>query len=302
MNVNNIVSTTIQTVEKLKGYNNWWNALFLYFDYIKHSRIQWTNQVWCNDEFMIKSIWYWVDKFRWAKNILKELWLIEVIQTRDQRGKLWKYYIKINFLISEDKREKSILPDTGKTRDWLKPEIGKTTSNALSNINKMLKEKKENTYTSFLVDINNKDDSNLNTFNIVDINKEAVTNWNETKIVDINNKDVSNLNTFVLVDKEKENKNKEISSDIQKIFEFWNAQKELDKHWKGVRKINTDLSKIINKILKDYEKEDIQHALDWYKKEIKGRQQDWKWYDTHRFTIDEFFTRKWWFKKFVNII
>jgi hypothetical protein len=48
----------------------------------------------------------------------------------------------------------------------------------------------------------------------------------------------------------------------EKILEFWNAQAELDKHWKGARKINTELSKIINKILKDYGKEDIQHALD----------------------------------------
>jgi hypothetical protein len=140
MNVNNIVSTTIQTVEKLKEYSNWWNALFLYFDYIKHSRIQWTNQVWCNDEFMMKSIWYWVDKFRSAKNLLKEIWLIEVIQNRWTDWKLWKYYIKINFLIWEDKREKSIKPESGENQSTEKPESGKPTSNALSNINKILEE------------------------------------------------------------------------------------------------------------------------------------------------------------------
>ena len=147
MDINNIVSTTTQTIEKLKEYKNWWNALFLYFDYIKHSRIQKTNQVWCNDEFMMKSTWYWVDKFRWAKNVLKEIWLIEVIQERWEDWKLWKFYIKINFLIWEEKREKNIKPESGEIHTQEKPGIGETTLNALNNKikilekeNKMLKE------------------------------------------------------------------------------------------------------------------------------------------------------------------
>ena len=142
MDINNIVSTTIQTVEKLKEYTNWWNALFLYFDYIKHSRIQHTNQVWCNDEFMMKSIWFGVDKFRNAKNLLKKIWLIEVIQSRWDDWKLWKYYIKINFLIWEEKRQKSIKPETGENQASVKPETGVSEVNALNNKIKILE--KEN--------------------------------------------------------------------------------------------------------------------------------------------------------------
>ena len=43
-NIDIYVWTTLPTIEILKEYKNWPDALFLYFSYIKQCRIQKTNQ------------------------------------------------------------------------------------------------------------------------------------------------------------------------------------------------------------------------------------------------------------------
>lgn len=107
------------------------------------------------------------------------------------------------------------------------------------------------------------------------------------------------INTALPVDIKKENKNKEIAEDIQKIFNFWNAQKQTDRHWIGVRKIDDNLTKILTKILKTYPKEEIEIWLSNYKKDIKLRK-SWTSYSEHRFTIQKFFTQSNWFVEYYN--
>ncbi len=132
--IDKIISTTTTTIDKLKDYKHWWDALILYFDYIKHSRIQKTNQVWCNDRFMLKSTWFWETRFRKAKNILKELWLIELIRQRRKDWTLWNYFVKINFIISWEKWLKiTTNNDFDLTQE--NATVGETRTNALSNIN-----------------------------------------------------------------------------------------------------------------------------------------------------------------------
>ena len=80
---NEIVWTTFYTIHKIWEYKNWWNMLLLYFAYIEQSRIQETNQSRSLDVFMMKKLWWNKTKFYKCKKWLKELWLIDVIQSRD---------------------------------------------------------------------------------------------------------------------------------------------------------------------------------------------------------------------------
>lgn len=99
-NIDKIVSTTHDTVNKLLEYKNWPDALALYFRYIQQSKMQENNTTYSNDSFMIKATWRGTDRFRNAKNILKEVGLIELILIRWDNGQMQGKYIKVNFIIS----------------------------------------------------------------------------------------------------------------------------------------------------------------------------------------------------------
>lgn len=206
-NIDSIVATTFQTIESMKEHKNGANALFLYFDYIKHSRIQWTNQPWLTDDFMIKSIWWWKQRFRDAKNTLKELWLIEIVKSRNEIWELWKVYIKINFLIWKAKREASYLTTHPETQRLDNTASGETDANAWSTSNKMLEEKKE------MLEENTEDKEIQNT----KLSDEwtALLEWEETfssmmaqALVDIGWKPKISVDTFVKWVKKKMNDNR----------------------------------------------------------------------------------------------
>lgn len=112
-----IVSTTLPTIDKLMGHKNGWDALLLYFRYVKQSRIQETNITYSHNEFMMKAMWWSNKRFNNAKNLLKEFWLIEQITKREWWKITWKY-VKVNFIINQ----------------WVeKPLDGKEDANAWSN-------------------------------------------------------------------------------------------------------------------------------------------------------------------------
>lgn len=121
-----IVSTTLPTIDKLMGYKNGWDALLLYFRYVKQSRIQETNVTYSKDEFMIKAMKWGKQKFYNAKWLLTTLWLIEVVERRRENWQLDGKYVKVNFIITQ-------------TAD--NPEGGESDANAWSN-------KKENTWSN----------------------------------------------------------------------------------------------------------------------------------------------------------
>ena len=127
-NIDQIVSTTHHTVNKLLLYKNWPNALALYFRYIQQRKMQENNQTLSVDSFMIQAMWWSKDKFYKAKKILCDNWLIEVIKKNDKYGKITWWYIKVNFVIQS--------PTIQETQSLEKPESGKTETNTLvENIN-----------------------------------------------------------------------------------------------------------------------------------------------------------------------
>jgi hypothetical protein len=143
---NELFGMTFCTVDKIMENKNWSDGLALYFKYYKQYRIQWTNQTRSTDKFMKKWLWWWNTRFSNAKKVLKELWLIDIIQWRDNKWKMTTCYVKVNFLINEDKiRNHQLTYEMQSTPP--EPQItnsGKWPTNALITKTKCLKNKNNN--------------------------------------------------------------------------------------------------------------------------------------------------------------
>jgi len=120
-----IVSTTLPTIDRLSTYKNGWDALFLYFRYVKQARLQKTNTTYSNNKFMCKAMWRSSNKLVKVKKILRDEWLIETVTRQWEDGKIEGKYVKVNFIISET--------TTPKNHAVEKPSDGKMITNAWSN-------------------------------------------------------------------------------------------------------------------------------------------------------------------------
>lgn len=99
--IDNIVATTLHTVDLLKPNKNWWDALLLYFELIKHRRKQDNNQVYATNDFLCKWLWWWLKKLQKCKKVLEDLKLVNIIEKRMEDW-TYKYFIKVNYCISTD--------------------------------------------------------------------------------------------------------------------------------------------------------------------------------------------------------
>lgn len=119
--INQIVSTTHHTVNKLLQYQNWPNALALYFRYIQQRKMQENSTTYSTDKFMMKAMWWGKERFTSAKKVLIKENLIEAVKRRDKQGKIISHYVKVNFITS-------ITPETQTVGD---PDGGKQETNTL---------------------------------------------------------------------------------------------------------------------------------------------------------------------------
>lgn len=113
--IDTLYTTSDQTIQAL--VDSWpygWDALILYFLYIKNCRIQKTNAPWCNDSFMMQATWWGSTKLRNAKNVLKELWLVEIKnQSQTWQKGFWKAYMQINFIMKATENIEQEKPQQG---------------------------------------------------------------------------------------------------------------------------------------------------------------------------------------------
>lgn len=98
--IDQLVTTTHDTVNKLMWYKNWWDALILYFRYIQQRKQQQNNQTQSSTRFMREATGWWQDRFTAAKKILLQNWFIEDIVKKDESWKIIWRYVKVNFVIS----------------------------------------------------------------------------------------------------------------------------------------------------------------------------------------------------------
>lgn len=105
LDANEIFWMTFYTYDRIieEGGNYWPDALALYIKLIKQTRIQQTNQTYSLDSFLENWLWWGYKRLKNAKNVLKSLGLIDNLDIRDKSGKITWHYVRVNFLINENK-------------------------------------------------------------------------------------------------------------------------------------------------------------------------------------------------------
>jgi len=125
-------------------------SLLLYIHLQYTARRQKTNQVWANDTYLVKGLGFGIRKMKVLKAFLKSSGLIEYIQSRADRGRMMKTYIRLPYIHQRDTVEKLTggtvfdPPVTGGT--FTAPPVDRTTrpNKQMLKVNKeMLKVKKE---------------------------------------------------------------------------------------------------------------------------------------------------------------
>lgn len=140
LDANDIFGITAYTFQRIQEM--WWkarpDAFALYFRYLMQSRMQQTNQTLSLNKFMQEWMWWWWDtRIKNARDTLKSLWLIDDITIRDEKWKIKWHYVRVNYLINEEKvRSSSInyeLSIHGQNQDVVETRCGHLETNALSN-------------------------------------------------------------------------------------------------------------------------------------------------------------------------
>lgn len=103
LDTDEIVWTTFYTIQRIREHKNWGDMLLLYFAYIEQRRIQDNKRTYSLDIFMQKKMNWWEKKLCNAKKWLKELWLIEYVQLRDEFWKIKTIYVIPKFEINAEK-------------------------------------------------------------------------------------------------------------------------------------------------------------------------------------------------------
>lgn len=141
LDVNEIFWMPFYTYDRImeEWGKNWPDAFALYVKLIKQSRIQQTNQTYSLNSFLKDWLKRTDERLKKSRDVLKWLWLINDVVIRDELGKIKWHYVRVNYLINENKiRTLGIdynLSTTPEIQDVDKTMCGKSETNALSNIN-----------------------------------------------------------------------------------------------------------------------------------------------------------------------
>lgn len=105
LDANEILWTTSYTYDKIMEV--WWrfwpDAFAVYFKLMKQARMQETNQTFTLNSFLEEFFWWGHKRVSVAKWILKQLWLIDDVVVRDELWKIKAHYVRVNYLIDENK-------------------------------------------------------------------------------------------------------------------------------------------------------------------------------------------------------
>lgn len=141
LDVNEIFWMPFYTYDRImeEWGKNWPDAFALYVKLIKQSRIQQTNQTYSLNSFLKDWLKRTDERLKKSRDVLKSLWLINDVVIRDELGKIKWHYVRVNYLINENKiRTLGIdynLSTTPEIQGVDNTTCGKSDTNALSNIN-----------------------------------------------------------------------------------------------------------------------------------------------------------------------
>lgn len=138
LDANEIFWMTFYTYDRImeEWWKNWADAFALYVKLIEQSRIQQTNQTRSLNVFLKNWLWRWDERLKKARKVLKDLWLIDDVEIRDTLGRIVSHYVRVNYLIDEQKVRTLgatyNLSTSGLNGDVDKSTSGETDTNALS--------------------------------------------------------------------------------------------------------------------------------------------------------------------------
>lgn len=108
LDANEIFGMTFYTYDRIIESGNS-DALVLYVEYLKQSRIQETSKTFSLDKFMFSKLKRWNHRFYKAKSVLKELWLIDIIKTMWADWKFVDSFVRVNYLIDENRLRNAVI-------------------------------------------------------------------------------------------------------------------------------------------------------------------------------------------------
>lgn len=106
MELNNIeVGENMQinwhSIERLMESKEWPDALMLWFRYYRQRLIQWQQLTYSTDKFMMNWTKWSKVRFYKAKNLLIKLWMIDVVQKREN-NKITGWYVRVNYTFNPE--------------------------------------------------------------------------------------------------------------------------------------------------------------------------------------------------------
>lgn len=145
LDANEIFWMTFYTYDRImeEWWKRWADAVALYIKLLKQARMQETSQTYSLNSFLEEYFWWGHERLASAKNVLKQLWLIDDLVIRWEWGKLQWHYVRVNYLVDEQKVRTSAITynltdslenptDSLENRQSVSSTCGETATNALS--------------------------------------------------------------------------------------------------------------------------------------------------------------------------
>lgn len=107
---NELVILSKATIDKLLKYDNVADLLSVYIFYYYTAKWQKTNQPKATNEYVVKGLKISRSRVVKAKELLESIGLIQPTQTRDKDGKVTGWYIKLNYIWSDQTIQTTLLP------------------------------------------------------------------------------------------------------------------------------------------------------------------------------------------------
>jgi hypothetical protein len=116
-----IIILSAGTIHKLFSFDNGSDVVSLYLFYHKQCKFQGTNQSFTVADFAKKGLKWGDVKYRNAKKILKQLWLVEDVCEKWDDGKINGWFVKLNYIKTTTTQNHSLVSSTGgfqETNAW----------------------------------------------------------------------------------------------------------------------------------------------------------------------------------------
>jgi hypothetical protein len=149
----NIIILSKQTIDKILKQKNPSDLIGLYCFYYYTAKWQKTNIIKCTTGYVSKGLNWTKERVINTKKELKSMGLIEDKQTKNDKGQIIGWYIKVNYIWKKEtiKSQRVVEPESGFTQRVDKQDTNALSANKLNALN--TNNKKGNTSVNHLIDL-----------------------------------------------------------------------------------------------------------------------------------------------------